>query len=216
MMARDVEVEFEDSEAYRRVKRLLEGSEDWSIECRTSYSGVVEFGAGPAVGNAPFMPPLEPIKEWARRKIPVETRSRRVRDGVFVEERVGHRRMRKDEAEKAAEAIRWKIYNEGLEPQPFARPAIHDLQAGIGGVVDRALREGEAPMHAVMDFIRTRMRHHIGQNGTNDEGTLAREMYIVHPDGRREKCRPSVKAPARRTPWMRPSGGGDNASSPCI
>ena len=186
-MARDVEVEFEDSEAYRRVKRFLEGSEDWAIECSASYAAVVEFGAGPAIGNPQFMPPKEPIEKWAKKKIPVETRSRRVRDGVFVEERVRHREMRKDEAEKAAEAIRWKIYHEGIEPQPFARPAIHDLHSEIGDEVNKALREGEAPMHRAMAFIRRRMRHHIDQNGTNNEGALAREMYIVHPDGRREK-----------------------------
>ena len=156
-MARDVEVEFEDSAKYRRVKRLLEGEETRSVECRTIHSEIIEFGAGPAAGHAQFMPPLEPILEWVIRKLG----------------------LKGEKAKKAAEAIRWSIYHAGIRPQPFARPAIHDLEVVIGDLVGGALESGEDPMHAVMGYIRERMRYHIDQNGTNDEGTLAREMYIV-------------------------------------
>jgi hypothetical protein len=156
-MARDVEAEFEDSAAYRRVKQLLEGGEEWSVECRTIYSEFIEFGAGPAAGHARFMPPLKPILEWTQRKLG----------------------LKGEQAKRAAEGIRWAIYRSGTRPQPFARPAIQDLKAVIGEVVGDALESGEDPMHAVMDFIRSQMRHHIDQNGTNDEGTLAREMHIV-------------------------------------
>lgn len=164
-MARDVEVEFEDSAAYRRVKALLEGSEEWSIECATPYSEFVEFGAGPAAGHGQFKPPEKPIREWAHLKLGLNGKK----------------------LDQAVEAIRWSIYQSGLRAQPFARPAIHDLMNDIGTVVDEALASGEDPMNAVVKHIRTRMRVHIMQNGTGNEGTLASEMYIVHPDGGREK-----------------------------
>ncbi len=153
----DIEVEFDDTPAFRRLKSLLEGSEEYAVECRTPYSEFIEFGAGPAAGHGQFMPPLEPILGWVQRKLGYNG----------------------EKAQRIAEAIRWKIYHAGINAQPFARPAIYDLKAVLGELVNDALDSGEDPMHAIMAYLKSQMQEHIDANGTNDEGTMAREIYVV-------------------------------------
>lgn len=90
----------------------------WTAE----HSIYVHFGAGPAIGNDRFMPPLEPIQEWAKRTFGVTG----------------------DDAKEAAEAVRWKIWQDGLEPVPYAQ---------IG-----AQRAGEKAEQIIRQRIQDRLR----------------------------------------------------------
>lgn len=68
------------------------------------YAPHVEFG------TRPHFPPLEPIEEWARRK------------------------LKGDKA--TARKIAWKIYHYGTPPQPFLRPAIDKLPEIIKRIME--------------------------------------------------------------------------------
>lgn len=60
------------------------------------YAKAVEFG------TSPHFPPPDAIREWARNKL----------------------QLRGKELERATQAICWKIYHYGTEPQPYLRPAV--------------------------------------------------------------------------------------------
>lgn len=62
------------------------------------YSAFVEFG------TQPHMPPVNSLIKWAQHKLKVKN------------------------PEKVAWAIATKIKQEGIEPKPFLRPAIHKAQ----------------------------------------------------------------------------------------
>ncbi len=65
------------------------------------YAAFVEFG------TEPHMPPVEPLEQWAKRKL--------------GQEGIGW-------------AIAKKIAKEGTEPKPFLRPAIDAAKAKYGGI----------------------------------------------------------------------------------
>lgn len=175
------DIEFEPSPQLDALEDIAEGTSEWVIEFRTPYAGFIEFGAGPAHDpdpHAKFMPPKEAIEEWVQRKVPVTSTKDKMNEHGQLTRTVRKRRMKDDEAEEAAEAIRWHIYQHGIEPQPFARPAINDLRANLAKVVARAIKEGQEPGRAICEYIQERCAYYINANGTADQGNLAREIYI--------------------------------------
>lgn len=85
---------------------------DKSVVYDAPHAQYVEFGTDP------HMPPLAPILKWVERK--------RADLGI-----------KKGEVEKVAEAIRWKIFKHGTEPQPFLRPAFSDVEARAAEIIKR-------------------------------------------------------------------------------
>lgn len=65
------------------------------LESRAPYSAVMEYG------SRPFYAPIEPLKDWARRKLGDES---------------------------AAYAVRAKIAKEGITASPFMRPAFYSVR----------------------------------------------------------------------------------------
>lgn len=62
------------SSAFVKPPQINRNALDWSIEVEMGYGGAasgyaifLHEGTGPNVGQPPFMPPVEPFKEWARR-----------------------------------------------------------------------------------------------------------------------------------------------------
>lgn len=85
------------------------------------HAAPIEYGAGPS-GETPtskFMPPEEPIRGWCQRKLG----------------------LRGKELDRATGAIRWHIYNTGLRPRPFMRPAANwaetQLRTVMGDELER-------------------------------------------------------------------------------
>lgn len=144
------EAEWEDGEALRRLERLQD--DEWWVEFRVPYAAYREFGTGPAVGHGRYMPPRDPIHTW-------------------VEDKFG---LRGREAERAAEAIRWKIYSQGTKPQPFARPATAEAASRVGELVGQGLS-----LQPVAEYIAQRAREIIDAEQT-DSGQLASEIYVIH------------------------------------
>jgi hypothetical protein len=67
-----------------------------SIMYDNPQAAIIEFGCDP------HMPPKEPLKRWAMRKLG----------------------MSEKKAEKFAEKLAWEIYHHGQDPHPFMRPAV--------------------------------------------------------------------------------------------
>jgi len=152
-----LELEWEASPAFDRIKELVEGDDEWLVEFHTFYSQFIEYGTGPAAGHGQYMPPLEPIMAWVGRKLGFSG----------------------DKQKKVAEAIRWKIYQHGEYAHPFARPAMYDASSALGKLAEKALKENEPVLHAVCEYIKSKAQDYIDQQGLNDEGTMAREIYVV-------------------------------------
>lgn len=144
------EAEWEDGEALRRLEQLQ--SDEWWVEFRVPYSGYREFGTGPAVGHAKYMPPRDPILLYAHDKLG----------------------LRGKEAERAAEAIRWNIYQHGQRPAPFARPAVAEASMRAGELVSR-----DMSIEPVAQYVAQRAREIIDATQA-DSGMLASEIYVVH------------------------------------
>jgi hypothetical protein len=98
------------------------------------------------------MPPFNPIFEWVQRKLGIKGAK----------------------AKAATEAIRWKIYETGLEPQPFARPAVYDASAHLV-----ELLEQELSLSTVAEYIKSQAQYYIELNGTTDQGTLHRMISVT-------------------------------------
>ncbi len=81
----------------RSIHLFPRGPDRNYYEVRTSvgYAAPVEFG------SAPHYPPIEPLKDWAKRVL---------------------------HEEQAAYAVQKKIGREGTEPQPFFRPALNQAR----------------------------------------------------------------------------------------
>ncbi|MCK5609013.1 hypothetical protein KAR91_44475 [Candidatus Pacearchaeota archaeon] len=86
----------------------------------------VTFGGGPVqvsyavyieYGTSPHMPPVEPLKKWAKRKL----------------------RLNEKKAQSAAWAIAVKIKKEGTEPNPYLRPAIDYVMANANAIIKENL-----------------------------------------------------------------------------
>lgn len=147
-----VEAEWEDSPAYRRVKALLEGTDEWWVEFRTPYAGYREFGTGPAAGHGRFMPPYEPIKRWCADKLGLTGKK----------------------LERAVEAIRWNIYQHGSEAQPFARPATAEAVAKVA-----ELMADLWTLEPVAKYIAERSKEIIDAT-QHYSGDMADQIYVVH------------------------------------
>lgn len=153
------DAEWEDSPTLHKVRALLEGDE-WWVEFRTPYAGYREFGAGPAVGHGKFMPPDKP---------PYDKDSAPIRR--WLADKFG---LRGKELDKATAAVRWKIYQSGTRPQPFARPAVAEAAARVGELVSEGLT-----LEPVAKHIAERSREII--NATQRQsGEMADEIYVVH------------------------------------
>jgi len=74
-----------------------------TIQNNVPYAGAVEFG------SEPHMPPIAPLKQWARRVLGLTD----------------------DEAREAAWAIAKSIEDEGTEAQPHIRPALDELRSEL-------------------------------------------------------------------------------------
>ena len=142
--------EWEPSETLRRLERLQD--DEWWVEFRAAHAGHREFGTGPAVGHGKYMPPRDPIYLW-------------------VHDKLG---LRGKEAEQAAEALRWKIYQQGQQAKPFARPATAEASSRVGELVGE-----ELSLQPVAEFIAQRAREIIGAEQT-DSGQLASEIHVIH------------------------------------
>ncbi|HBF81296.1 MAG TPA: hypothetical protein DD420_15605 [Streptomyces sp.] len=142
--------EWEDGEALRRLERLQD--DEWWVEFRVPYAGYREFGTGPAVGHGRYMPPRDPIYLW-------------------VHDRLG---LRGKEAERATAAIRMKIYRQGQQAKPFARPATAEAASRVGELVGQ-----ELSLQPVAEYIAQRAREIIDAEQT-DSGQLASEIYVIH------------------------------------
>jgi hypothetical protein len=75
-------------------------------------------------GTEPHMPPEEPILGWVRRNAGLFSVNGRSKTAV----------------KKVANAIRWKIYNHGTDPQPFLRPAFDDTQTRARDIILKYFR----------------------------------------------------------------------------
>lgn len=148
----EVEVEWEDSPAFRRVKALLEDGDEWWVEFRTPHAGYREFGTGPAVGHGKFMPPVDAIKRWAADKLGLRGR----------------------ELDRATEAIRWSIYQHGTEAMPFARPATAEAAAKVAELMADVFS-----LEPVAQYIAMRSREIIDATQT-DSGEMADQIFVVH------------------------------------
>lgn len=107
---------------------------------KEKHAPFMEFGTGPAAEEAQpkYLPPLEPLIDWCRRKgIKFESVNYEKGGG-------GSYRARTLSYEETAQAIRWHIYHYGIDPRPFFRPAIHDGEVKkaptIKRYVDKSLR----------------------------------------------------------------------------
>jgi hypothetical protein len=151
MSSAQIEAEWENSEAFRRVSSLVEGKDEWWVEYRVPYSGYRELGTGPAVGHGRFMPPEGPIRLWVHDKLGLTGK----------------------ELDKAVGAIRWGIYNHGSRPEPFARPALYEARLKLSDLMD------DFTLQKVAEYIATRSREIIDATQT-DSGMLADQIYLVH------------------------------------
>ena len=149
---REVDVEWEDTPAFRRVKALLEDGDEWWVEFRTSYAGYREFGTGPAAGHGRYMPPVDAIKRWASDKLGLSGK----------------------ELDRAVGAIRWGIYQHGTEAEPFARPAVAEAASMAAELMAETYS-----LEPVAQYIAQRSREIIDATQT-DSGMMADQIYVVH------------------------------------
>lgn len=101
------------------VQKISNG--EYRIFSDEEYSVFVEYGSGPAVGNAGYTPPFQPILEWVERRLGYEG----------------------EEAKAVAWYIVMSIEKNGLEPNPAARTA-------LGSVSAKALSVGKLIISEVM------------------------------------------------------------------
>ena len=149
------EVEWEDSETLRKLKKLVEQGDEWNVVFRTFYAGFVEFGTGPSHepdSHGQFMPPLAPILGW-------------------VEAKLGYSG---DKAKSVAYAVREKIHEAGAAPHPFARPAVYEAQANLARLI-----ETELSLEPVMEYIAKAAKDNIARSSQGG-GPLEEEVYLVH------------------------------------
>lgn len=152
------DAEWEDSPTLRKLQDLLDGDE-WWVEFRTSYAAYREFGTGPAVGHGRYMPPDKPpydkdsapIRRWLAAKFGLTGK----------------------ELDRATAAVRWKIFNSGTQPQPFARPAVAEAASKVGELIGEDLT-----LEPVADYIAQRAREIIDATQTQS-GELADEIYVI-------------------------------------
>lgn len=88
---------------------------DKSVVYDAPHGPYVEFGTDP------HMPPLAPILKWVKRK----------RADLGIKE---------GDIARIAEAIRWKIFKHGTEPQPFLRPAFDEVEARAEEIIRRQFK----------------------------------------------------------------------------
>ncbi|OPX65654.1 MAG: hypothetical protein A4E30_00325 [Methanomassiliicoccales archaeon PtaB.Bin215] len=156
MTTAEVEYEWEDSEALDKLRALIEEADEWVIEFRTPWAGAQEFGTGPShepEARAQYWPPLAPLEKWVNLKL-----------GIGGEE--GHR---------VAKAIQYKMHEQGMEANPFARPAVAEAKAHIAEILAQDLS-----IEAVMKYVMARARENIIADGHTFTGQMESEIYLVH------------------------------------
>lgn len=156
MTAAEVEYEWEHSATLDKLRALVEEADEWWIEFRTPYAGYIEFGTGPSHEpevRAQYWPPLAPLEQWVNQKL-----------GITGEE-----------GRRVSFAIQRKLHEVGMEPQPFARPAVAEAKAHIAEILERDLS-----IEAVMKYVMARARENIQANGTSYTHAMEQEIYLVH------------------------------------
>jgi len=162
---------------WTNTKPLEDLSHEYEIHYTTVYSKYIEYGAGPAHTpdpHAKFMPPKEPIRKWAAKKVPAYTVSRKM-EGPFIRETKRKRKRSEDELDELTEAIRWHIYNYGIEPNPWIRPAIDDATAKA----DKLFKKNNMGMRGIADYIITRAQEYIGKKKIHDTGTMGKTFTLT-------------------------------------
>lgn len=95
------------------------------LRCDSPYGRYVEEGTGPAVGHDRYMPPPGALRLWVQRTVrPASTNA----DAEEVLDAVEN-------------AIRWKIYMKGTQPQPFMAPAAEQGRKAFRAALVEAARQ---------------------------------------------------------------------------
>ena len=108
----EMSVEVKDGPGEKNLGKLLAKFEDGAeleVVFDAPHAAAIEFGTDP------HFPPVEPLIGWAHRKL-----------GLSIKE-----------AKKAGNAIAWKIFHEGTDPQPFFRPAIDQTKVEINKLLKK-------------------------------------------------------------------------------
>lgn len=116
---------------------------EWQVEFLAPHAVPVEFGTDP---HYPGRDGVKNLEKWAHSKLGLTTK----------------------EAKKAAQAIAWKIFHKGTEPQPFLRPAVDEANFRI-----KQLIKDDMGLEDIADFIYGRAVDIINERGIADKGTLA-------------------------------------------
>jgi hypothetical protein len=124
-------------------------NQEWSITWEAPYAEVIEYGCGP-----------HPISEEGQAAIL-----------QFCIRKLG---LSGKEAQKAANAICWKIRKNGQEPHPFIRPAVDFIKPKI----PKILNSNEDGWRAVCQAIVEKAGDFLEEHGNMDTGALASHVKI--------------------------------------
>lgn len=105
---------------------VKEGKLSRRIQFTAAHAPYIEFGRGPNLG----MPPLEPIKEWLRRKSIQPT---------AINPRTN--KLKYKNQDQLAWAIAKYIQKHGQDPKPFLRPAYDEISPKLKQTIDANVRK---------------------------------------------------------------------------
>lgn len=136
----EMAIKVEEGDGAKNLGKMMSKFEgELEVVFDAPHSAAIEYG------TAPHFPPVAPLIGWAHRKL-----------GLSMEE-----------AKRAGNAIAWKIYHKGTEPQPFFRPAIDQTQVEVASLLKRGYS-----LNDLADLILQRAQDNILQKEISDEGTL--------------------------------------------
>lgn len=173
-------VDWPEKEIIRRFKDAdaKDKASPYVLRINSDHALYIEFGTGPAKGPAKSgkgsgpTDTLDKIKEWVM-----------ARSKGTVSKYTGHdpfSKMSKSELDQVSYLIYRKIMNYGIPPQPFIRPAIHEME--------RRLESGEydyegCTMEDVLNDLVELMRRNLDENHTiYDGGSIADSIEIEKVD----------------------------------
>lgn len=136
----EMSVDVEEGEGAKNLGKLTaKFTDELEVVFDAPHAAAVEFG------TEPHFPPVGPLIGWAQRKL-----------GLPL-----------PKAKKAGNAIAWKIFHHGTDPQPFFRPAVDQTRVEIA----KLLKKGYG-IEDMADLILQRAQDNILLKEISDEGTL--------------------------------------------
>lgn len=113
-----------------QVTPLSDGA---AVENPTPYAAIMEYG------TRPFMPPIGPLREWARRKMRGKTVPMRKGERGPAR-RIGSKSEREQLAESLATRAQWSIFRYGIRGRGFWRATLTKAPKIVESSIDFHMR----------------------------------------------------------------------------